>query len=109
MNKKITIRVLVTFCLVLFLSCSNNTNKTTDQKGEEKQYYIKADRSKIIIEIDSCEYVMSSNKIAQVHRGNCKFCKERREKELKRLITELKNLMSELRETDLLFFEEEEK
>ena len=38
--------------------------------------------------IDSCEYIKDSYRLA--HKGNCRFCKERRQKELKELITKLK-------------------
>lgn len=38
--------------------------------------------------IDSCEYVNGNNRLA--HKGNCRFCKERRQKELEELATKLK-------------------
>ena len=38
--------------------------------------------------IDSCEYINWGYGLA--HKGNCRFCKERREKELKELAEELK-------------------
>lgn len=38
--------------------------------------------------IDSCEYVSWSYGLA--HKGNCRFCKERRQKELEELIIKLK-------------------
>lgn len=40
------------------------------------------------IVIDSCEYISGYNKLA--HKGTCRFCKERREKELKELVEQLK-------------------
>ena len=41
---------------------------------------------------DSCEYVfkISGYKGFLAHKGNCRFCKERRQKELEELIKELK-------------------
>ena len=39
-------------------------------------------------EIDSCQYITGYNVLA--HKGNCKFCKERRQKELEELVTKLK-------------------
>lgn len=49
------------------------------------------------IVIDSCEYLKSDSSFAGnhgfgffAHKGNCRFCKERRQKELEKLITELK-------------------
>ena len=41
-----------------------------------------------IVEIDSCEYIRSHYRLA--HKGNCKYCAERRKQELKELIKELK-------------------
>lgn len=38
--------------------------------------------------IDSCEYISWGYGLA--HKGNCKYCKERREKELKELIEQIK-------------------
>lgn len=38
--------------------------------------------------IDSCEYVIGYYKLS--HKGNCKYCAERRKQELKELIEELK-------------------
>ena len=35
--------------------------------------------------LDSCEYYPSYG-----HKGNCRFCKERRQKELKELVEQLK-------------------
>ena len=43
--------------------------------------------------IDSCEYVglaRSSQYDFLAHKGNCRFCKERRQKELKELVKNLK-------------------
>lgn len=38
--------------------------------------------------IDSCEYITGYNKLA--HKGNCRFCKERRQQEIKEIINTLK-------------------
>ena len=40
-----------------------------------------------IIIIDSCEYINWTYKLA--HKGNCRFCKERRQKELEELVIKL--------------------
>ena len=40
------------------------------------------------IEIDSCQYIVGYNVLA--HKGNCRFCKERRQKELEKLVEQLK-------------------
>ncbi len=41
-----------------------------------------------VILLDSCEYVYNVYGLA--HKGNCRFCKERRQKELKELVGQLK-------------------
>lgn len=38
--------------------------------------------------LDSCEYICWNNRMA--HKGNCRFCKERRQKELEELVMKLK-------------------
>lgn len=40
------------------------------------------------IVIDSCEYIEGYQRLA--HKGNCKYCKERRKQELKELVEQLK-------------------
>ncbi len=39
--------------------------------------------------IDSCEYITGAYKIS--HKGNCKYCAERRKQELKELVKQLKD------------------
>jgi hypothetical protein len=39
--------------------------------------------------IDSCEYVIGYCKLS--HKGNCKYCAERRKQELKELVKQLKD------------------
>ena len=49
-----------------------------------------------IIKVDSCEYLYKEITAGYAgygflaHKGNCRFCKERRQKELKELIKQLK-------------------
>lgn len=44
-----------------------------------------------IVVIDSCEYIRTSvNDAVYVHKGNCKYCAERRKKEQEELINKLK-------------------
>ena len=40
--------------------------------------------------IDSCEYIDGGHMYGIGHKGNCRFCKERREKELEELVEQLK-------------------
>ena len=47
-----------------------------------------------IVNIDSCEYIKcytyGINSHVYSHKGNCRFCKERRQKEMKELVEQLK-------------------
>ena len=40
------------------------------------------------IVIDSCEYISGGYRLA--HKGNCRFCAERRNQELKKMVEQLK-------------------
>jgi len=40
--------------------------------------------------IDSCEYIDGGHAYGLGHKGNCRFCKERRQKELEKLVIKLK-------------------
>lgn len=51
----------------------------------------------VVVEIDSCEYIETSSVYHRdlfSHKGNCRFCKERRQKELKELVEQLKEDLS---------------
>ena len=41
--------------------------------------------------IDSCEYILVNRVGIKAHKGNCKYCAERRNQELKELIEQLKD------------------
>ena len=56
--------------------------------GESVKY--KVTDAYIIIEIDSCEYVRYNPTSGFQHKGNCRFCKERKQKELEELVIKLK-------------------
>jgi hypothetical protein len=43
-----------------------------------------------ILQIDSCEYLRIEGYYGFAHKGNCRFCKERRQKELEELVIKLK-------------------
>ena len=62
------------------VGCDNNSNRIIDTKNKGSVF------STIII--DSCEYIRGDRKLA--HKGNCCFCKERRQKELEELVIKLK-------------------
>ena len=53
--------------------------------------HITSDGKRVVL-IDSCEYVKWSNGWGAhyTHKGNCRFCAERRKQELKLLVKQLK-------------------
>jgi hypothetical protein len=57
--------------------------------NDEKVKYKVTDDYCIVV-IDSCEYVRYNPAYGFQHKGNCRFCKERRQKELEELIDKLK-------------------
>lgn len=75
--KKITLLALVALIMV---GC--------DYRNPDGSYDTSRSFDLQTVVIDSCEYVDGSHKLA--HKGNCRFCRERRQKELKELVTKLK-------------------
>ena len=57
-------------------------------KKKEPHTYI-SDEYKVEI-MDSCEYIFYNHSYGFQHKGNCRFCLERRKKELDYLINKLK-------------------
>ena len=62
--------VLLLLSMCMLVSCGMPT----------KQYY--EERVTTIV-IDSCEYLAGTEHFEFTHKGNCKFCAERRKKEIK--------------------------
>ena len=60
--------------------------------SDEEEAKIYEDDEFATLTYDSCEYVFKTvgYKGFLAHKGNCRFCKERREKELEELIIKLK-------------------
>lgn len=74
--------ILLALTALVMVGCNNyNSNRNIDTKTEGDIYGT--------IIIDSCEYIRGRYKLA--HKGNCRFCKERRQKEMKELIEQIKN------------------
>ena len=61
------------------VGCSKETNKSTKLIHQFK-----------ILQIDSCEYLRVSEYYGFTHKGNCRFCAERRKKELEELVIRCK-------------------
>ena len=61
--------------------------------SDEEEAKIYEDDGFATLTYDSCEYVfkVSGYKGFLAHKGNCRFCKERRQKELEELVIMLKN------------------
>ena len=72
--------IFLALTALMTAGCSYNSNRNIDTKIEGAIYGT--------IIIDSCEYIRGLDKLA--HKGNCRFCKERRQKELEELVIKLK-------------------
>lgn len=78
--------ILLAFAAFLVVGCMK-----TKENGEPvlSDYYRQHSVENPFIQVlDSCEYVCWSSRMA--HKGNYRFCKERRQKELKELVEQLK-------------------
>ena len=75
--KKIILLALITLMMV---GCGFSVER--DTKACIRRYHV--------IILDSCEYYSNTMTYDLTHKGNCRFCKERRQKELEELIEQLK-------------------
>ena len=75
------IKHIITLALtaLMMVGCYSETDKST------KLVQFK------ILQIDSCEYLRIDGYYGYAHKGNCRFCKERRQKELEELVIKLKD------------------
>ena len=72
--------ILLAITAMIMVGCDYNSNSNIDTKTEGFIYGT--------IIIDSCEYIRGNHRLA--HKGNCRFCAERRKQELKELVEQLK-------------------
>ena len=79
MKKLILLALAFVMC-----GCSELTTTRAYENDNETVYYVK----KVIYIVDSCEYLIRGSEYT--HKGNCKFCAERRKKELEELIRKIK-------------------
>lgn len=72
--------ILLAFVTLMMAGCNYTETDHTTSDGKE------------VCIIDSCEYIKYSNGYGPhyTHKGNCRFCAERRKKELKELVEQLK-------------------
>lgn len=97
--KKIILLVLTTLTMVGCTPSYEEAKKFTD-KERNKQIQQEVWHNFHVEIIDSCEYLLRYTERASgnagygqsfmAHKGNCRFCKERRQKELEELMIKLK-------------------
>ena len=73
--------ILLSFTIIMITSCYNQNNVA--KSVEEGDFGVCI--------YDSCEYLIrvAGYKGYLAHKGNCRFCKERRQKELEELLIKL--------------------
>lgn len=77
--------ILLALAAVMIAGCSGIDE--TNVPSEKTSIEIGGWEARIYV-LDSCEYVRLGHGIT--HKGNCKFCEQRRQKELEELIDALK-------------------
>lgn len=100
--------VILALAALIMVGCDTRTEEQRhndylqEQKEVERRIeYQNRWKGYSVIVVDSCEYIVktidahkSSNNATQsgylAHKGNCRFCAERRKQELKELVEELK-------------------
>ena len=93
--KKLLLNVIV---IASLLSCATD-NRSPEQVRTEEENFERWHEFKVKV-VDSCEYIIRADMNSAGHtgwgfgfmayKGNCRFCKERRQKELKGLVEQLK-------------------
>ena len=92
--------VVILIGLFLFVSCSDETETTTENVDNSEYLEFEYGDYDVyrIQEIDGCEYIVVNGKTneqpALTHKGNCKYCSQRNE--TKELSTEKNNEGEEL-------------
>lgn len=78
--------VLLALAAVIMAGCVHKYETVPDKRHLEYEGWV-------VVEIDSCEYIgtaYSDMRDMFAHKGNCKFCKERRKAEMEELVVKLK-------------------
>ena len=86
--KKIILLALITLMMVGCVKISDEI-KEAKKVQHTTNTTIQEWHNQIVI-IDSCEYISEETRGLIEHKGNCRFCAERRHKELEELIRQLK-------------------
>ena len=88
--------ILLTLTALIMIGC--------DTRTEEQRYnddYLQVQNGYSVIIVDNCEYIVKTIDVSKgfrnatqsgylAHKGNCRFCVERRKQELKELVEQLK-------------------
>ncbi len=81
--KKITLLALI---VLMMVGCDIEMG---EHKQKENNQFFDEWHNQVVI-IDSCEYISEETRGLIEHKGNCRFCEERRHKELEELVEQLK-------------------
>jgi len=83
--------ILLALTCLMMVGCDeiNNEIKEAEKAQQIKNTTIREWHNQIVT-IDSCEYISEETRGLIEHKGNCRFCEERRHKELEELIIQLK-------------------
>jgi len=81
-------KIILALATLMIVGCKYKTDAEIEEAERLKGFNI--------VVIDSCEYLEYSETYGYqgygyfAHKGNCRFCKERRQKEMEELIEQLK-------------------
>lgn len=83
--------IILILTALIIAGCDNISNeiKEAEKVQQARNTAIQEWHNQVVI-IDSCEYISEEMRGLIEHKGNCRFCKERRQKELKELVEQLK-------------------
>ena len=79
-------KIILSLTALMILGCDEIKIKKHEQIKERPV----SEWNNQVVVIDSCEYISEETRGLVEHKGNCRFCKERRQKELKELVEQLK-------------------
>lgn len=80
--------ILLAFVTLMMVGCEYKTDAEIEEEKRLNGFNI--------VVCDSCEYIEKSDQVGYfgygylAHKGNCRFCAERRKQELKELVEQLK-------------------
>lgn len=81
--------ILLSLTVLMMVGCEGVQHKEDGSVVLDRYHKEHSIDNPYVDVIDSCEYICWNYRMA--HKGNCRFCKERRQKELEELIIKLKD------------------